>query len=184
MPIIDLKNNLPGMGGLIMFRKEMGIPMAHFVEAVLNGPSDLSRFERELICAYVSYKNHCQYCYKSHSAVAAKHLDVSVDQIELLLEGFSSNYECVEEKLKIILQIAEIIRLNDFDQIETLIAEARKIELSDVAIHDTILTASLASMFNRYVDGMRANLPQDEKMYEMISEKLFRQGYKMTGQNA
>src|SRR5262249_39998327 len=39
-------------------------------EAILRGPSPLTPAQRELIGAYVSSLNSCQYCYGSHRAAA------------------------------------------------------------------------------------------------------------------
>ncbi|MGH9772408.1 MAG: carboxymuconolactone decarboxylase family protein [Candidatus Acidiferrales bacterium] len=46
---------------------------AHFTrasEAIMRGPSPLSPAERELIGAFVSALNSCQYCYGGHRAAA------------------------------------------------------------------------------------------------------------------
>jgi AhpD family alkylhydroperoxidase len=39
-------------------------------EAILRGPSPLTPAQRELIGAYVSSLNSCQYCYGGHRAAA------------------------------------------------------------------------------------------------------------------
>jgi AhpD family alkylhydroperoxidase len=39
----------------------------------LQGPTTLSRGERELIAAYVSSRNDCFFCHEIHGAVAAYH---------------------------------------------------------------------------------------------------------------
>src|SRR5262245_62487255 len=43
---------------------------AHVSEAILRGPSPLTPAQRELIGAYVSSLNSCQYCYGGHGAAA------------------------------------------------------------------------------------------------------------------
>ena len=49
---------------------------------MLRGPSSLSRGERELIAAYVSALNDCQYCTSSHAACAAAQLPGGVDLVD------------------------------------------------------------------------------------------------------
>src|SRR5262245_39088306 len=43
---------------------------AHVSEVILRGPSPLTPAQRELIGAYVSSLNSCQYCYGGHRAAA------------------------------------------------------------------------------------------------------------------
>jgi len=181
MPLIDTKNNLPGMGGLIMYRKEMGFPFAQFVDVVLNGDSEISRFERELICAFISFSNNCEYCFKSHTAVAAQLSGKSFSNLVSLFNDFKSDSNLLEKRTSILLNYAEIIRLNNTQDIDQLTDEAQKNGFSEQAIHDIILTASLASMFNRYVDAMKVHLPENDHFYQMIAEKIVHSGYNMAG---
>ena len=74
MPHITLNSDEPGIRGLLRFRPETGRPISELAEVLLRGPSTLTRGERELIAAYVSALNHCQYCSSSHSASAAAQL--------------------------------------------------------------------------------------------------------------
>jgi len=181
MPIIDTKNNLPGMGGLIMYRKETGIPLAQFVDAVLTGNSELSRYERELICAYISFRNNCEYCFKSHTALAAKLSEQTNEELISLFENVKNGEFLSRSKSTVMLEIAENIRINYYDNIRHLSNDAIKHGFSEQAIHDIVLTASLICMFNRYVDGLEARLPDNEGFYAMIADKIAIQGYSMAG---
>ncbi len=60
MAHIDLKNDLPGIRGPMAFRPETAKPMNELAEILLRDENNsLSRGERELIGAYVSYLNDC-----------------------------------------------------------------------------------------------------------------------------
>jgi AhpD family alkylhydroperoxidase len=72
MPHIALNSDEPGIRGLLRFRPETGQPLSELAEVLLRGPGTLTRGERELIAAYVSALNDCQYCSSSHSACAAR----------------------------------------------------------------------------------------------------------------
>ena len=61
MPHITLNSTEPGIRGLLSFRPETGRPLSEAVEVLLRGPGTLTRGERELIAAYVSSLNDCQY---------------------------------------------------------------------------------------------------------------------------
>src|SRR5712692_11610397 len=58
-------------------------------EAILRGPSPLTPAHRELIGAYVSSLNACQYCYGGHRA-AAELFGVSPQTIDGLIRDFAS----------------------------------------------------------------------------------------------
>ena len=57
MAYIKLKENLPGIVGLIYYKRSTGKALCHFTQAGLRGPSPLTVTERELIAAYVSSLN-------------------------------------------------------------------------------------------------------------------------------
>ena len=59
MPHIDLPEGLPGIVGPMAFRPETAKPLNELAEILLQGPSTLSRGERELIASYVSSQNDC-----------------------------------------------------------------------------------------------------------------------------
>jgi AhpD family alkylhydroperoxidase len=57
---------------LFAFRPEMTSHLARFTQEVMREPSPLSPGLRELIAAYTSYVNKCEFCTKAHVAVAAE----------------------------------------------------------------------------------------------------------------
>ncbi|NBC02513.1 MAG: carboxymuconolactone decarboxylase family protein, partial [Bacteroidetes bacterium] len=65
MAYIDLKNNLPGIVGLMKYRPETAKPLNELAEILLRGPSTLSSAEREMIASYVSHQNECHFCHSS-----------------------------------------------------------------------------------------------------------------------
>ena len=62
MPHIDLPEGVPGIRGLMMYRPDTALPINHLVEVLLQGPSPLSKGEREMIATRVSTRNECRYC--------------------------------------------------------------------------------------------------------------------------
>ncbi len=59
MPHIPLAVGLPGILGPMAFRPETAKPLNALAEILLQGPSTLSRGEREMIASYVSSRNDC-----------------------------------------------------------------------------------------------------------------------------
>ncbi len=59
MPYILLEAHLPGVTGLLEYRKDTGAPLRELTQLLLRGPSTLTEAERELIAAVVSHRNEC-----------------------------------------------------------------------------------------------------------------------------
>jgi len=85
---IDLgfdEKELPGIRGLLRYRPETAKPLGDLAEVLLRGPHPLSPGERELIAAYVSRRNGCEFCCSSHSAFAAAQLDAGMTAVDQTL---------------------------------------------------------------------------------------------------
>lgn len=63
---------------LFAFLPEITSHMASFTEGVMRGPAPISTGLRELIAAYTSWTNECQFCWRSHAAVAAEMLETQL----------------------------------------------------------------------------------------------------------
>src|SRR6188768_3672264 len=75
MSYIKLKENFPGIVGLIFYKRSTAKGLGHLGQAALRGPSPLTVMERELIATYVSSLNECQFCADSHGAVVTELLN-------------------------------------------------------------------------------------------------------------
>jgi AhpD family alkylhydroperoxidase len=68
MAHINVPEGVPGIRSLVMFRPETGRYLYELAQVLLRGESPLTEAERELIATYVSYRNDCMFCMKSHAA--------------------------------------------------------------------------------------------------------------------
>ena len=64
-------------------------PLLEFHDVLLRGESDLSVGERELIAAYVSSLNACQFCLDGHEVFARAH-GIDPDLIRAMLDDIDS----------------------------------------------------------------------------------------------
>lgn len=176
MAYIKLNNDMPGILGPLWTKPSTGKPLAKFTHALLKGPSSLSSGERELIASYVSSRNECNFCYNSHSAAAAAHLNGN----EKLVNDVKTNplTANISDKMKSLLLIAgkvqqsgKSVSASDFDA-------ARKAGASDEDLHEAVLIAAAFCMFNRYVDGLGTQEPEFNEEYKEMGERLSKQGYK------
>jgi len=70
MPHITLEEHLPGITGLLEYRKDTAAPIRELTQFLLRGPSTLTEGERELIATIVSHRNECSFCTAAHTAAA------------------------------------------------------------------------------------------------------------------
>jgi uncharacterized peroxidase-related enzyme len=175
MPHITLNSDEPGIRGLFRFRPETAVPLNQLAEALLRTPNSLTPGERELIAAYVSGLNECQYCCSSHSAYAAAQLPGGMELVQEVRADAAS--APVSAKMKALLAIAAAVQQSGKKVSEQDVAAARTAGATDVEIHDTVLIAAAFCMFNRYVDGLATIAPDDPALYEARASRILAGGY-------
>src|SRR6185295_11450283 len=104
MAHIDVPAGMPGIRGLMAYRPETALPINQLVEVLLQGPSTLTKGEREMIATRVSTLNECKYCSSIHGAIARAHMgDDAAIVTQVALDPESAP---VSAKLKALLAIA------------------------------------------------------------------------------
>jgi uncharacterized peroxidase-related enzyme len=164
MAHIDLKNDLPGIRGLMAYRPETEAPLNFLAETLLRDDNNtLTRGERELIATYVSYLNDCFFCQNVHGALAGHYLECNIPQIDAVKQNF--NTADIPDKMKALLSIAGSVQKGGKNVTTEQIEKAREDGATDTEIHDTVLIAAAFCMFNRYVDGLATWAPADRQFY-------------------
>jgi uncharacterized peroxidase-related enzyme len=166
----------PGIIELLFYKGSTGKALSNLAQTLLHGPSQLSPGERELIAAYVSHLNKCEFCYESHSASANVHLMDNGDTINRIRLDFDE--APVSPKMKALLKIAAQVQKSGREVSVKHIEAARHEGASDEDIHDTVLIAAAFCMYNRYVDGLRTSLPASKSEYVPMGERLAKKGYR------
>lgn len=175
MPHIELDHDVVGIRSLFTYRPETGRPLQELAEVLLRGDSTLERGERELIAAYVSRLNDCDFCAWSHGAFAAHQLDGGHDVVDATHHDAGS--APVSDKLKALLALAGKVQQSGRSVAADDIEAARAEGATDREIHDTVLIAAAFCMFNRYVDGLAVVTPDDPAAYEAMAEVIVTAGY-------
>lgn len=175
MPYIDLGSNLPGVTGLLEYRKDTGDLLRELTQLLLRGPSTLTEEERELIATAVSNANACVYCATSHAAAA----DAYGQGNASLAQQVTENYQTapISEKLKTLLQIALHVQQQGTAVTQGDIDQAVTAGATDLEIHDTVMIAALFCFYNRYVDGLGTYAPSDPEYYRTMAVRLKERGY-------
>lgn len=178
MAHIKVPEGVPGIRSLVAFRPETGKPLYELAEVLLRSESPLSTAERELIAAYVSSLNQCQFCTLSHAAAARELYENDRQTVDETLKNV--NEAPIGHKLKALLQIAGKVQQSGKAVTAEDISEARKQGASDRDIHDTVLIAATFCMFNRYVDGLSSWTPTDPQVYGEMGKRMAKHGYQFT----
>jgi uncharacterized peroxidase-related enzyme len=169
---------MPGILGLLAYRPETAGPLGELAEVLLRGDSTLSRGERELIAAYVSRRNECEYCSNSHEATAAAQLPGGSERVRQVLAD--PDTAGLSGKLRTLLDIADLVRVDGRLVSADVVAKARAAGATDREIHDTVLISAAFCMYNRYVDGLGTPVPDDPAQYAAGAQVLVEHGYRAT----
>jgi uncharacterized peroxidase-related enzyme len=178
MAHIALPDGLPGITGGFAFRPETAKPMRELAEVLLRGSNTLTSAEREMIAAFVSSRNDCHFCHASHRAAAAHHLDGRYEVVDAVKQDYES--APVSPKLKALLAIAGKVQEGGKQVTTADVERARGEGATDREIHDAVLIAAAFCMFNRYVDGLATLTPTDEQAYDMMGQRMAKEGYVRT----
>jgi len=178
MAHIALKDeSLPGIVGLLNHNPATAKPLCELAEVLLVDENSLSKGEREIIAASVSYWNDCHFCHNSHGAAAAAHAGEGVDFLDKIKLGFPKGE--ISQKLRSLLNIAQKVQQGGKKVTKEDIAEAKAQGASGSEIHDTVLIAAAFCMYNRYVDGLATWAPLENEAYLPMGKRLAEQGYLM-----
>jgi len=163
-----LKSLPPDAGLLQVFQAfpKAARPLLEYHEVLLRGESPFSAAERELIAAYVSGLNNCNYCRAVHSQTANAILEI--------LSG--SGLEHVDHKMRPVLAF-----------VRKLTRSPSKITAADVdpifvagwddrALHDATAICALFNLMNRLVNGLGVEAP--ESYTKLAAHRLALGGYK------
>lgn len=169
MPYIPLEDHLPGITGLLEYRRDTAEPIRNLTQFLLRGPNTLTEAEREMIATVVSSRNECRFCTAAHTAAANVLLGES-KTTQKIKEDISS--APVSDKMKALLMLAGQVQESGKAVTLESVARAKEAGASDVEIHDTVLIASLFCLYNRYVDGLSTVTPVDPAFYHGLADRI------------
>ena len=173
-PFIPVREDLPGITGLLEYRVDSALPIRDLTQLLLRGPSTLTQGERELIATHVSSRNECRFCTAAHTA-AAEILLGETETVEAVRRAPST--APLSAKMHALLHIAGKVQENGRLVDAADVAAARSEGATDLEIHDTVLIAALFSLYNRYVDGLGAFTPDDPEFYRRLGDRIVNRGY-------
>ncbi len=165
---------------LFAFRPEVTSALASFTEGVMRSPAPISPGLRELIAAYTSWTNQCEFCWRSHAEVAAEILGS-----EQLVRSVLADVETspLPEAEKALMRFARKMTLNLPAMQEADIQELRHLNWSDEAIYYTIMVVGLFNFYNRWVTTCGVH-PVSGEVHRLHCKRLALNGYEPTNRLA
>lgn len=158
---------------LFAFRPEVTSHLASFTEDVMRGPAPISGSLRELIAAYTSWTNACEFCWRSHAAVAAEMLG-SEELVRSVLNDLESS--ALPEAEKALMRFAHKMTKQLPDMADNDVAALRELGWNDEAIYYTILVVALFNFYNRWVTTSGVH-PVSDEAHRLHGTRLALSGY-------
>jgi uncharacterized peroxidase-related enzyme len=165
---------IPGPVKLIMYRPDfLGAHLKKVTHEAMRGPSRWSVGDRELMAAFVSKLNECEYCIKAHAAVATR-----AYRDERKVSGTLADFEtaAIDEPLRATLRmLAKLCREHrvSADDMRALLA----VGVSREQIEDALAVAFAFNTMNRLADAFGFFVP-DPKGLESGAKYLLAHGYR------
>jgi uncharacterized peroxidase-related enzyme len=167
--------SLPPEAGLLqVFQRfpEAARPLLEYHEVLLRGDSPLSPAERELIAAYVSGLNNCNYCRAVHSQTAVA-FGIHADLIPNLF--VNPQMEDIDPRMRPVLAFVRKLTLSPgavtAGDVDPILAAG----WDDRAVHDATAICALFNLMNRLVNGL--GVEASEGYMKMAAQRLADGGY-------
>jgi uncharacterized peroxidase-related enzyme len=151
---------------------EVARPLLEYHEVLLRGESPFRPAERELIAAYVSGLNNCNYC-------RAVHLQTAIAlgiQADVTSENFSdSGLEHLDVRMRPVLAFVRKLTLSPGEIRATDVDPIFAAGWGDRALHDAVAICALFNLMNRLVNGL--GVEASESYMKLAAERLAEKGY-------
>ena len=139
-----------GVRHILALNPEAGRALLDFHTAALRNEDSLPPQIKELIAAYVSGLNACQYCFGVH-AETAKAFGVDDGVLEALIHDIDS--ALVEDRLKPLLRYARKLTLTPSKMVPQDAGAVFAAGWREKDLHDAVLTICLFNFMNRLLEG-------------------------------
>ena len=161
-----------GVRHIVSLNPVAGRALIELHSAALRNPSGLAPRDKELIAAYVSGLNACQYCYGVHSETA-KAFGIDAALLEQLLSDFDA--APVEARLKPVLAYARKLTLEPAKMTQADADAVFAAGWSEAELHDAVLTICLFNFMNRLLEGH--GVKGNSALFQARGQALCDQGY-------
>jgi uncharacterized peroxidase-related enzyme len=169
---------LPSLGdedkvphALAKFNPGTGRPLVDFHEILLRGESPFTVAERELMAAFVSGVNACQYCSGSHTAVS-KLFGVPEPLIINLVEDETT--ADIDDKMRPVFAYIRKLTLTPSRMTQADADAVYAAGWDERALYDAVQVCGLFNYMNRFVEGLGLSVIPEQ--FDMEGG-MIKQGY-------
>jgi uncharacterized peroxidase-related enzyme len=154
MPFFPSLPDAANVGDLFKIKPDFRDGFLTFSEATMRGDSVFSIGEKEMIAAYTSALNSCDYCYGGHAAIAKQHgveeslFDALIDDIDMAP---------VDDKLKPVLRYVRKLTLDPYKMVQADADAVFDAGWDEAALADAIWICARFNMMNRLTLGHGLN---------------------------
>jgi uncharacterized peroxidase-related enzyme len=179
-PYLDLINAARSSGSeywriwnLLAFRPKAAYHLARFSHEIMHEEAPISPAMRELIAAYTSSLNHCEFCMKAHAAVAG-HLLGDEALVWSVIKDLEAS--ALEEKDKAILRFTRKLTLNSGAINEADFSLLQVVGWDDTSIYYAIAACGLFNFYNRFISGNGVR-PVSDEAFRRFGARMAERGY-------
>ncbi len=172
MPFFSSLSGDAGVRHILTLNPEAGRALVEFHTASMRADSGLTSADKELIAAYVSGLNACQYCFGVHKETAMA-FGVPETLIESLLSDFDN--APIDARLRPILSYARLLTLSPTKMTQAHVDAVFAVGWTERDLHDAILTVCLFNFMNRLLEGH--GVKGSPAVFVDRGQALFEHGY-------
>jgi uncharacterized peroxidase-related enzyme len=147
-------------------------PLIDYHQALMRGESPLSEAQRELIAAYVSGLNACDYCHSIHQTTAQA-FGVDTGLLTALLADLETAN--IDEPMRTLLRYVGKLTTDPAKVTPTDAQHVLAAGWDERALHDAVSVCALFNFMNRFVDGL--GITADPDYANLSGNRLAEGGY-------
>jgi uncharacterized peroxidase-related enzyme len=158
---------------LLAFDPEAAHHLAALSHSLMHNEAPISPGLRELIAAYTSSLNQCEFCMKAHAAVAAELLNDGVLVWSVLNDLESSK---IDVRQKALLRFVRKVTLAPASITAADTGELNAAGWDDAAIFYAISACALFNFYNRWISASGVH-PISDDAFKRLGSRMARAGY-------
>jgi uncharacterized peroxidase-related enzyme len=162
-----------GIWNILAFRTDAAYHLCELSHQVMFEEAPISQAMRELIAAYTSSLNRCDFCRSAHAAVAS-HLYGNEEFVRGVLDDPEKS--SLDEREKALLRFVRKLTLDSGAISESDIEALKSDGWDEAAIYYAIYACALFNFYNRFVSGNGVKLVSDAA-FRRLSERMAHSGY-------
>jgi uncharacterized peroxidase-related enzyme len=163
-----------GIWNILAFHPQMAYHLCELSHELMFEPAPISPALRELIAAYTSSLNHCEFCMNAHASVAS-HLYGDKELVGSVLRDLESS--ALPEKDKALLRFTGKLTLDSGSIAQADMDLLNDAGWDDASIYYVICVCALFNFYNRFVSGNGVKLVS-EQAFRRLGERMARVGYR------